>query len=299
MKIELVDKSTGKIRWQICTSESSIVLHNTKEKEWTQIELTAKVEVKNIVEHITSLCIPHSYVAVFAQNQNYKIKTLAEGIVALFIARHFASIISMNNGVNYHVVLAHAFPLAFIKGIYEHTVQYLPQIVHGNQLLFLDQNQLILVDPSHVPRENIESRHRRVVRINSKCEIRRTTPTTEIIKRWSSFCEWRFHDTLNTKHLNLLKTIFSALGFTVKEFWLSDQCMVQSLIYFDHEQRILFDVLAPWQPKHSANRPGIYSAVHNLLESHQLNARYCLCYGIYPYKQEIIRGLPNVDLQKI
>ncbi|MGH3623996.1 MAG: hypothetical protein ACRDQ5_19770 [Sciscionella sp.] len=62
---------------------------------------------------------------------------------------------------------------------------------------------------------------------------------------------------------------------------------------------MVFDLMATWEPTAGRLRPGVFSAVHNLLSAQSVGARYSMCYGQFPYKDEIVgnsRRLAMSDL---
>jgi hypothetical protein len=224
-----------------------------------------------------------------------EIVTLADGALALWAARRWPCLVGPE-GAPFHVVLSHAFPLAFVGGMFAHALRHLPVIVRGRQLSLLGARQLVFAETPAAGLEGARRRHARALRRNARLSRQSRPASSEalsaLLRDWAEFTSWRFNSPLDAGRLEALGIIFACEGFTVNEFWDGARCVARSLTYVDVAQRALFDVMAPWQRDQARARLGIYTAVLNLLEAGQRGLRYCLCYGIFPYKDEVVRGLP-------
>jgi hypothetical protein len=293
LKIKLIQRVSPHTGWQLQGGKDAISLQPLGARKQSVMPIDGQVET--MLAKLLTICqvCPADVLVVCSADQ---VSSLADGVLALFAARHWRELLG-ENGEPHDVVLVHAFPVAFLDAIFSHTRDHLQSIVQAAQLSLLARQQLTLVDTVGVPRSEIERKHRRVILKNRRLLVRRTGSVSELLSDWRGFCDWRFGQKLESEHLDLLKELFCNPGFTVKEFWLSGQCVARSLIYVDLSQRVLFDVLAPWSRIHAHHRLGVYTAVNNLLEAHEHGLRYCLCYGQFAYKRAIIGDLPVSTFQ--
>jgi hypothetical protein len=134
------------------------------------------------------------------------------------------------------------------------------------------------------------------MRINSDLFSSTMLDVDRLAVVWRHFCERRFATQLSDDHLDFLKLLWRMPGFTATEYRDSTGFVVASAAYRDAESGALFDMLAPWSLHSAWRRPGIFTAVMNLLAAGRDGMSYSLCYGRYSYKEHLVSGFEKVTL---
>ncbi|MFM7363347.1 MAG: hypothetical protein ACKO11_02340 [Cuspidothrix sp.] len=229
------------------------------------------------------------------------IKSYGDALIALYLACFKTELISEFGNLVYHVVFAHALPISIVPSILLKIANLLSEVVDNKQLLLLDPGKLILVETvgSSISLSDITKKHSRLLEKNADLKVIYHTNIKSILLNWSDFCVTRFGEKPSETMLQLFSKIYIDNNFLVKEFWLHQECVAQSLIYKDTQYGIFYDLLAPWKLEYRSRRLGIFSGIHNLIEAYNLKLKYCMCYGDFPYKHEILSGLPHSKIPEI
>jgi hypothetical protein len=293
MKIDILDAKTTEFQFSLEGKPSQVIIKFKSEN--TKIVLDA-LEYKLLFRLIQIYPISINSIAVIIDKS---INGYGDALILLYVAHFKTKLLSGFEALNYHVVFAHAFPLSVVPSILLKVADLLSEVVDNKQLLLLDSQQLILVETtgSNVSLSEITKKHSRLIQINKDLKVTYHTNIKSVLSNWSDFCVNRFGEKPSETVLQLFSKIYTDSNFLVKEFWLNQECLAQSLIYKDVQYGILYDLLAPWKLESRSRRLGIFSGVHNLIEAYNLKLKYCMCYGDFPYKHEILSGLPNSRLR--
>jgi len=195
----------------------------------------------------------------------------------------------------HHVTLAYALPLALDAGWRRWAEDHAELLIHGRQLVVVPAADLVAVQPH----PSCAGRHRRLLRRHAHTEVAEHHDQAAFLRHWSAFTRWRHDRPLPDLERAALRAILQASGCVVREFVHQDEVIARSVVCSHAPSRTLFDLMAAWHPRHARLRPGIYSAVHNLLDSAQRGWRFSLCYGQFSYKDDIVGGSDRLTLEDL
>jgi hypothetical protein len=195
----------------------------------------------------------------------------------------------------HHLTLAYALPLALDAGWRDWAEQHADLLVRSKQLVPVPATDLVAVEPDSVRIR----RHRRLLRRHADTHVKEHHDLADFLGHWSAFTHWRYNYLLPDHERAALLAVLQASGCTVREFIHNGEVVARSVLCAHTASRTVFDVMATWHPRHARLRPGIYSAVHNLLEAADSDFRFSLCYGQFPYKDDIVSGGERLALEDL
>ena len=295
LHISILNRGEHEPLLEIYADNDMIQLYS-KEDHRNQINIQEPTKITDIFAELDALCLKYDDVFPIVDIiPKWHASSFSEGVLLLWLTKHWTFVISKDYRCC-HVVLSHAFPLSLEPTLCDFVMTNIYDLLVEEQLLILDANQFILVDPLAANSETTTAHHRRLLRASHDWSVIKNENVECVLGMWSDYCENRFGIIHSNRHKTLLSNLFSQSGFFVKEFWRGDACVARSLLYTGYRHRILYDILTPWSRDMARLRPGIFSAVHNLIESRSKGMQYSLCYGIFPYKEDIVHGLPRIDI---
>ncbi len=222
-------------------------------------------------------------------------RTRGDVALLLLIAGQWPELLDLDGDVNHHVTLSFALPLWLDLGWRRWTLANLDLVTAGRQLAVVPALELVAVDPASVLEETILHRHRRLLRRHAGTTAHPASPAAALAW-WERFSQQRYGQPPDAHQLAALTRIAAMSGCEAREYRADSSAVVISLLCRHDPTRMMFDLLAPWDITRPRLRPGVYSAVANLLEAHREQLRYCLCYGSFPYKDEAVGGLRRLSL---
>lgn len=227
------------------------------------------------------------------------VRTRADAALLLLVAGQWPELIDLDGDASYHVVLSFAFPLWLDIGWRRWTLDSLDVVVAGDQLVVVPASDLVAVDPLVVAEAALMCRHSRLLRSHRNTSVRFMSEIGPVLTWWEEFSEQRHGRRPTSAESTALRRVALMAGCEAKEYRVAGSPAVMSLVCRHGPTRTLFDLLAPWDATWAALRPGVYSAVDNLLEAHRQEFRYCLCYGNFGYKDEVVGALPRLGLEHL
>ncbi|MBI3687496.1 MAG: GNAT family N-acetyltransferase [Actinobacteria bacterium] len=195
----------------------------------------------------------------------------------------------------YHLTLAYALPVALDPRWRAWAAERADLLVRGRQLVAVPATDLVAV----VPNPDTDRRHRRLLRKHGETEVREHADHGDFLHHWSTFTTWRYGRSLPDHERDALRELMAMSGCVVREFTRSGEVIARSVVCLHERRRVSFDLMATWHPRHAALRPGIFSAVHNLTDALHRRMRFSLCYGQFPYKDEIVGPADRLALDDL
>ncbi|MEK3661917.1 hypothetical protein BSK49_10780 [Paenibacillus odorifer] len=238
----------------------------------------------------------HRYVLI----DKTEVISLTDGILCLYTTYFSRSIFdSLGNSID--ITFAHAFPLSLASQFRDSMMKILDEVIQLKQLVLIPSSELVLVDTKNCEKnlEILNKKYNKLLKKNDGLVVKLTRDLPHLFDDWKLFCNDRFDEDVDNILIDIFKKIYIEEEVTVKEFWLGDECMCRCLLYYDHKNKIVFDIIAPWNMKYKKNRPGIYSLLINIIEATSIEYKYCLCYGEFPYKQKILEYFPRIRLDDL
>jgi len=191
-------------------------------------------------------------------------------------------------GVGLDVTLAYAFPVSQDPSWSRWATSHAALVSAAGQLVLVPTSDFSLVDTCDEAAELTRRRYRRLLRRHdqtqwSSCDL------SEALVAWGRFCGERFGDGGPPQPLDVLETIFRATGCEARRISTPyGRALCYSVVNWNASSRTLFDVLCPWSLDAAKWRPGIYSALKNLLAAADAEWRFSMCYGAHPYKDALL-----------
>lgn len=234
---------------------------------------------------------------VFAEGPG--IRGIADGVLALALSAAWPEIGEARSNRRYQITLAYALPLWLDPTWREWTARNLRLVLGAGQMIAVPSSEFIAVDPAEQSAASLAHRQRRLLKRHVDTTVEREGAVGEVVDAWSAFCRSRFDIRITPLQRKAVDGIFGMSGCEVRQFVNAGRTIARSLVCLHASSRTLFDVLAPWDESHAYLRPGIYSAFVNLLEARDRDYRYCLCYGDFPYKRDVLGRLGRLRLQDL
>lgn len=227
------------------------------------------------------------------------VRTRADAALLLLTSGQWSELLDFDADTAYHVALSFAFPLWLSFQWRRWTLGSLDVVMAGGQLVAVPASDLVAVDPLGVTEATLVHRHRRLLRRHRDTSVRSTPDLDAVLSWWEQFSEHRHGRRPTGAELTALTRIALMAGCEAKEYRTAGSAAAMSLVCRHKPTQTLFDLLAPWDTTRGGLRPGVYSAVDNLLEARRRSFRYCLCYGNFPYKDEVVGRLPRLGLHNL
>lgn len=218
----------------------------------------------------------------------------AHAVLLLFLASRWLEITQAGMRA-YHLTLSYALPLALDRAWRVWAEENADSLVATGQLVAVPTSDLVAVAPDR----NAAVRHRRLIRAHRDTTVGEHGDLDAFLGDWTRFSANRYGRTVPDDELTTLAAILSMSGCRVRDLIRVDTLIGRSVICWHQSSNATFDLMATWQAEAARLRPGIYSGVNNLLDAHDRRARYSLCYGQFPYKDDIVgdaRRLTLLDL---
>jgi hypothetical protein len=165
-------------------------------------------------------------------------------------------------------------------------------LIAAAQLVVLPAADFLLVEPSG----QLVRRHARLLRRHATTRVVEHNDTDAYLGHWTTFVAQRFGRCVSAREQAVLRDILTMSGCRVGDIIYEDSIICRSVTCTHSVSRVMFDVMATWDPRAAHLRPGVFAGVHNLLEAFDRRLHYSLCYGSLPYKKEIVAGSRRLTL---
>jgi len=219
----------------------------------------------------------------------------ADAALLLAVSELWPSVLVCPDQTPYHPALAYAFPLALDPAWRDWTDRHADLLIGGGQFVLVPASDLVAVEPAGDP----ERRHRRLLRLHEQTAVREHSDLPDFLSDWTDFVRWRYGTPPSASEREALRAILEMAGCTVRDFVRSGQVVARTVTCAHVRTRTLFDLLAVWDPRNAALRPGIFSAVHNLVDAASRGYRFSMCYGRFPYKDHVVAGCRPLTLDEL
>jgi hypothetical protein len=219
----------------------------------------------------------------------------ADAALLVAVSELWPSVLVSPDQTPYHATLAYAFPLALDPAWRDWTDRHADLLIGGRQLVLVPASDLVAVEPAGDP----ERRHRRLLRRHEQTSVREHSNLPDFLADWADFVLWRYGTLPSASERDALRTVLEMAGCTVRDFVRSGEVIARTVTCAHVQSRTLFDLLAVWDPRHAVLRPGILSAVHNLIDAASRGYRFSMCYGRFPYKDHVVAGCRPLTLDEL
>lgn len=223
------------------------------------------------------------------------IRQRGEGLLLLALSAVWSELTSDRGHGRLHATLGYALPLALDPVWRRFAERNLDLLIRGRQLVTVPADDLVAVHPTG----SALRKHLRLLRRHTSTTMREHRDLDAFLDAWSAFTTWRYARPLPTVEREALRAVLDASGCTVRDFIHHQEAIARSLVCLQPDTGVAFDLMTAWQPRHAGLRPGIFSAVHNMNDAVQRGMAFSLCYGQFPYKDEILGPLPRLTLDDL
>ncbi len=223
-------------------------------------------------------------------------KQCGHAVLLLALSARWPQIVESNNSRTlrpYHLTLAYALPLALDSDWRSWAEENSELLIRGGQLVPVPAADLVAIRPQRA----CAARHHRLLRRHADTKVIEHRDHADFLHHWSVFTRWRYDSPVTERERAALHAILEASGCVVREFVHQHEVIARSVVCLHPASRILFDLMATWHPRHARLRPGVYSAVHNLIDTAHRGFLFSLCYGQFPYKDDIVGDAERLTLE--
>ncbi|GAA5089269.1 GNAT family N-acetyltransferase [Nocardia iowensis] len=213
-----------------------------------------------------------------------------DGLLLLAVAAHWPELL-LPDGTRLHVVLGYALPVALHPDWLGWAERNLAALIEADQLGTVAAADLVAVEPE----PSLRRKHKRLLRMHAETVVVEDGDVDEFLSHWQSFSAERYRDE-SAARSSALRDLLQMSGSRIRRFSNSGKVICRSAVCTDPDGRALFDIMASWDSEAARLRPGIYAAVHNLIDAGERGLYYSLCYGNYPYKDIVVGTSPRLTL---
>lgn len=265
----------------ICVNEGTVQIHNTSETINYGTDAVNKIKNWFIEAGIVN---QRMYVADFEQNSD-------ANIIVLFVLTLLNNTFIYNEKV-YELTFAYAVPLNKERYLCDLTLSIFEKCIRNGQLVFLPADTLCI--QKKISKEKYLGLchfERKTISRNEKTSVKEVPFTDDFFEYWKNYELRRFGEIQEKSIRDFFMKVYSDLHFKLYKYSLNEETVAYNVCYYSDEQKVLYDVLFPWDDKMNVYRIGIFSILVNVKRALDLKWGYSLCYGIFDYKTEILKRL--------
>lgn len=203
--------------------------------------------------------------------------------------------LTMADGSIWHPTLAYALPLALDPIWRRWALDSAPRLAGSRQLVVVPATNLVLVEPD----QRSAHHHRRLLRRHGSTTSHEHDDLDGFLTGWARFSRWRYGHQVSDVELATLRVIHAMSRSRVRDLVHHGEVIGQSVVCVAGPSGVLFDTMATWRASAAGLRPGILSAVLNLLDALDRGLYYSLGYGQMAYKDEIVGRSRRLELHDV
>ena len=193
----------------------------------------------------------------------------------------------------FELSFAYAVPLGRDEFLKKFTMDNLSDCFGTHNIVFLKSDSLYI--KAHLDEDGLGrlcKKNKKTILLNKDVAIEQVPFTDRFFQFWEKYDYERFNEVQTESFKNFFKNVYtSTSAFRLYQYSKNGEVFAYNVLYFSENQKIIYDVLLPWLKKKEIFRVGIYSAIYNLKLAADLNWGYSLCYGKFPYKDQIWKYL--------
>lgn len=195
----------------------------------------------------------------------------------------------------YELSFAYAVPLNKDSYLMDFVLSNLEYCLKNNQIVLLPSNSLFLYESiDQTAFDAICHKERKTIRRNEHIEIKEADFSEDFFAFWKEYDLVRFNENQSQEFVDFFKTVYALKSFKLYAYYSNQRVVAYNVCYFSETQKVLYDVLFPWLPEKSIYRIGIFSVIENLAKALKMDWGYSICYGIFEYKTQLLKGLKDV-----
>lgn len=264
-----------------CVNKGTVQIHNTSEMVSCGTDTVNKIKYRFIEVGIVNQRL---YIADFEQNSD-------ANIIVLFVLTLLNNTFIYNEK-DYELTFAYAVPLNKERYLCNFALSIFEKCIGNGQLVFLPADTLCI--QKKISKEKyLKLCHfeRKTISRNEKIIVKEVPFTDDFFEYWKNYELQRFGEIQEKSIRDFFMEVYSDLHFKLYKYSFNGETVAYNVCYYSDEQKVLYDVLFPWNDKMNVYRIGIFSILINVKRALDLKWGYSLCYGIFDYKTEILKRL--------
>lgn len=193
----------------------------------------------------------------------------------------------------YELSFAYAVPLNRDTYLMEFAVQYLEECLKTHNIVFLKSDTLYLCEKvTKIGYDKVCKKNRKTVRNNAQILIEQIPFSSEFFDFWEEYDYTRFGERQSKEFKEFFWKLYSSSPtFQLYRYSQNGEAFAYNVLYFSQNQKVIYDVLFPWENANSVYRIGIFSIIKNLQMAVESGWGYSICYGKFEYKDQIWKYL--------
>ena len=199
------------------------------------------------------------------------------------------------NAKVFELSFAYAVPLNRDNFLKTYTINNLDACLKNGQIVFLPSDSLYIVD--HIEEDAIKLIHRkekRTIKKNLETIISHANFTQDFFDFWKRYDFNRYGETQTDAFIRFFKNVYSSASFELYEYIYDNEIVAYNVCYLSQNQKVIYDVLFPWEKSNNVYRIGIYSMIKNIEKAFSMGWGYSICYGKFDYKDSIFKLLKRL-----
>lgn len=216
------------------------------------------------------------------------------GVLLLAVANHWPEI-ECADRERYHLTLAYALPLALDTHWRLWSEKHMEELIDSTQLVAVPATDFVVVQPC----QDLARNHRRLLDIHAETTVTEHRNIEAYLGDWCRFSKSRYGYSVPENERSLLNHLLLMSGCCIRDVINGGEIIGRSVVCRHLPSRTMFDLMATWRAGAGRLRPGIFSGVYNVLDALDRRLRYSLCYGQFPYKDEIVGPSSRLTLHEL
>lgn len=195
----------------------------------------------------------------------------------------------------YHVSLAYALPLALNASWRSWAASNIDLLVASQQLVCAQGTDLVV----GLPTADLLWRHARLIKRHSGTDVTTHADVSSFMASWCEFSLARYGRRLPIEEVDALTEMLRGCGAEIRDLTAEGCTIARTAVVVDHENGVLFDLMATWDLARQKLSPGRFSAIDNMSSAISEGMAYCMCYGRAPYKDSILGSSRRLGLEEL
>lgn len=192
----------------------------------------------------------------------------------------------------YDLTISYAMPIGNDKRIIKFIFKNLKSCLKNRQLVLQKRSDLYIQTKINEKKlKKIFHDEKRTLNRNKNIKIQKVNFSKKFFKFWNNYDNRRFKETHTKDFEMFFKRLYKLDNFVLYKYTFLDNVIAYNVCYFSNDEKILYDVLFPWEKSNYAYRIGILSILNNLVKAYNMKYGYSLCYGVFDYKNSIFNKL--------
>lgn len=201
------------------------------------------------------------------------------------------------NDEEYELSFAYVVPISKDMQVRNYILGNLEECLLSGQIVFLPKSSFYLfknINKNDLQR--ILKRERKTIQKNQDTKIKEVESWSDFFPFWREYQNKRFGQDISEFYIKFFKKIYISQSYKLYQYEIDNNIIAYNVCYYSDDQRVIYDVLFPWKKDSNVYRIGIYSIIMNMKHAFEIGWGYSLCYGIYQYKNSIMKHIKK-DIQ--